>query len=78
MQPKNKCPLMMCYNGTMKITLPTPFPLPALGNFLLLMQTLNKATSDIIDAEITNATDEVNTPKNRYQDKIPCKILSDS
>ena len=38
------------------------------------MQALNKVTSDIIDAETTNATNEVNTPKNRYQDKIPCEI----
>ena len=47
MHPHNKCPLLMCYNGAMKIkvvTLPTPFLLPALRNFLLLMETLNTAT----------------------------------
>ena len=38
-------------------------------------QTLNKVTSDIIDAKTTHATGEVNTPKNRYQDKIPCKAV---
>ena len=36
MHPQNKCPLMMCYNGAMKIkvvTLPTPFLLPGLRKF---------------------------------------------
>jgi hypothetical protein len=31
-------------------------------------------TSDVIGAETTGATNEVNIPKNRYQDKIPCKV----
>ena len=58
------------YSPLLPPPLPPPPPPP---HTHINTQTLNKVTSDIIDAETTNATSEVNTPKNRYQDKIPCK-----
>ena len=36
-------------------------------------QILEKVTSDIRSVDTSNATSEANTPKNRYQDKIPCE-----
>ncbi len=39
-------------------------------------QILGRVTSDIPNTDTSNATSEPNTPKNRYQDKIPCKEIA--
>ena len=40
-----------------------------------VLQTLGKVTSSIPNVDTSNATTEANTPKNRYQDKIPCNEI---
>ena len=43
---------------------------------MIAIQILYKLTGDIPSAELTDATSEANTPKNRYQDKIPCEEIN--
>ena len=38
-----------------------------------MKQVLNKVTREVSNVDDSSATDDVNVPKNRYQDKIPCK-----
>ena len=42
---------------------------------ILILQTLDKVTRDVSNVDDSNATTGVNAPKNRYQDKIPCKEM---
>ena len=39
----------------------------------IIMQALVRLTEDVPNGNTSHATSEANEPKNRYQDKIPCK-----
>ena len=39
----------------------------------IILQALVRLTEDVLNSNTSDATSEANEPKNRYQDKIPCK-----